>query len=651
MPRPIRNHPSPAGPAPARNDSTPATPSPATGGTTPAGRTGWSSNVTGPAPAGGDAFSTPGRTGGAAGQVKLGTDLFLSSSGHFVGRAGQDQPVSPAELGEVMNRAAQKVDAGVNVFQDPKVTLAQKTQALAALGEAFELGKDPAKFNGDKNQALQTRADAAPLVLDLVKSLDPNKPAEKKLQDQAVAQYLKMLDTEPHGQLRTFMLYDLDRARPNLPAGVKPTVEKLMREVAPLTPPYDEWFKNGNTKLKLDYYVGDTFWDEETKAYQDAGFKRTDNPDGTATLSKHMEAERKLNDGTTQKYVTDVEIVMHNGPSGMFDHVNDPSVAGIIYSGHADYGREVPSHLDGAPAMSGAKVFFAQQCGGKGIQNALGEQYPDMQFVGSKNSSYGYQDRAMMLNTLDGISKRLPWSQIATQNASSNSDNYYFPSDTLISRRAQDHDHDGRVDAWDRVLDVNPFHPQADIQQQLTPKDPGKPADELDGRAVTGSMLRFWRLAGYNTWAEGLKDQGMVANGYYDGKKNDPMFKLTTVKGEDGKDVVSLQVNKFYAHASEETLGAAMHYELGRDWARKGGLNDEQAKAAGLLMAAEALNVDTSDNDDAAWKALLVKEGLPTNVSLSDAQSANAQNEEYSAGAPDTLKTFLEALHRQHVNL
>ena len=618
--------------------------------TTPTAPTGPARPVTGPTPvAPADGFG--GRKGTAATSTKLGTDLYLSSSGHFVTRAKEDKPASAAATGEALNAAARKVDAGVNLFKDPRVTLAQKTAALGALSEAFTVGKDPAKFNGDKNQALQTRADAAPLVLDLLISLDPAKPAEKKLQDQAIASYLQMLDTEPHGQLRTFMLYDLDHARPSLPAAVKPAVEKLMREVAPLTPPYEDWFKNGKTALKLDYYVGDSFWQEETQSYADAGFKRTDNPDGTASMTRHYEAERALNDGTKQKFVTDVEIVMHNGPAGMFDHVNDPKVAGIVYSGHANYGREVPSHLEGAPAMSGSKVFFAQQCGGKGIQNALGEQYPDLQFVGSKNSSYGYQDRAMMMNALEGISKRLPWSQISTTNASNNSDNYYFPSDTLISQRSVDHDHDGRADAWDRVLDVNPYHPQADIAAQLTPTDPGKPAESLDGRAVTGAVVRFWRMAGYSQWAQGLKDQGVVGNGFFEGKKTDPMFKTTTLTGDDGKPVVSLQVNKFYAQASEETLGAAMHYELGKEYAKKAGLSEPEAKAAGLLMAAEALNVDTGDHDDAAWKALLAHEKLPATVSLADAQSANAANEAFSAGADDTLKTFMDSLKAKHVTL
>jgi hypothetical protein len=647
MPRPIVRPPTPTIPT-TRPTTTPVTTTPAT---TPAAPkpAGWSGPAGGVAPVT-DNFATT-VTGPAAKAVKLGNELYLSPSGNFVSRAGQDKPLTPVEMGDTLTRAAQQAETGVNVFARPEIGLPQKQAALDALSSAFTTGKDDSKFAGNTDQALQTRASAAPLLIDLAKSLDPKKPAEKALQDKVVGEYLKQLGSEPHGLLRNFMLFDLDRAKGQLPATARPTIDKLMREVAPLTPPYEEWFKNGKTDFKLDYYVGDSFWEEELSSYASQGFKRTDNPDGTVSMTKHIDQERQLNDGTTQKFATDVELRMHNGPQGMFDHMNDPSIAGVVYSGHANYGREVPSHLGGAPAMNGAKAFFALQCGGKGVHNALVQKFPDLQVVSSKNSSYGYQDRQTLLNTIDGISKRLPWSAISGQNKSSNVDNYYFPSDTLIGQRSQDRDNDGVADNWDRVLTVNPFHPQAEIDAQLTAKDPKKPVEQLDGRALTGSVLRFWRMAGYNEWAMPLKDQGLVANGFYAGKKTDPMFKIEQTKGEDGKPVLGVKVNSQYAHASEEVLGAALHYELGRQMAEKAGLPAGDAKAAGLLMAAEALNVDTGDHDDETWKALLKFNKLPENITHADAMAANSTDEELSAGGPKTLELFKATLKAKGVQL
>ena len=642
---------------------TPATPpapsAPTTVPTAPAATTpGWTAPAATVIANAADGFATdrPGtpRKPGAAAQVPLDPagGLFLSKSGNFVLRSGQDKPVTPAEGGETLFRAAELSEGGRNLFLNPKITVDQKAAALASLTAAFN-GANPATGATGfptKDQALQTRASAAPLLIDLAKSLDPSRPAEAALQKQVVGEYLKLLGTEPHGLARNFMIYDLDRAKGQLPADVRPAIDTLMREVAPLTPPYDEWFKNGNKTVRLDYYVGDSFWEEEKAAYTSAGFTAKDNPDGTVTMTKQYSFDRPQNDGTTKHYDTTAELVMHNGPAGMFQNMGDPNVQGVVYSGHANYGREVPSHLAGSPQMKGAKAFFALQCGGKGVHNAMLEKYPDLQMVSSRNSSYGYQDRATLLNTLEGISRREPWTQISTKNER-NSDNYYFPTDTLISKRALDQDGDGKADAWDRVVNYNAFHPQETLSKQLTPTDPGKSPDELDGRALQGSVLRFWRMAGYNQWAEGMKDQGVVADGYFKGKKTDPLCKLTEVQGEDGKPVYKLQVNSMYAHASEEVLGAALHYELGRTFAEKGGLSKGDAKAAGLLMAAEALKIDTGDHEEETWKALLDYAKLPTGVKYSDAESANATNETYSAGAADTLKLFKDSLKAANLKL
>ena len=616
---------------------------------TPTARPGWTGPATTPA-AVTDGFR-PARPGAAAPAVKLAPDVFLSASGNFVARAGQDKALTPVELGDTLTRAAQVAENGVNVFKTPGVSLPQKEAALASLAAAFATGTDPAKFGGNKDQALATRAATGPLMLDLAQSLDPSKPAQKLLQDKVIGQYLKSLQTEPHGQLRNFLLFDLDRIKGSLPDAVRPVIDGLMNEVAPLAPPYEDWFKNGNTNLKLEYYVGDGFWEEEVSAYVSKGFAKAENPDGTVTLTKKMERERTLNDGTVQKYVTDVELHMHNGPHGLFEKMNDPKVAGVVYSGHANYGREVPSHIANGQKMEGAKAFFSLQCGGKGTHNAVLEKYPDMQVVSSKNSSYGYQDRATLLNSLEGIANRLPWSAISTKNTSTNSDNYYFPTDTLIGRRSIDSDRDGKADAWDRVLNVNPFHPQADIDAQLTAKDPGQSIDKLDGSALTGAVLRFWRMAGYNQWADPLKDQGVVAGGFFAGKKTDPLFKVGEEKGPDGATVTRVQVNSQYAHASEEVLGAALHYELGRQAALKGGLPEADAKAAGLLMAAKNLDIDTSQNDDAAWKALLKFNGLPPSITHHDAMEANHLDETNSAGSTRTVEAFKQTLTAKGLRL
>ena len=83
----------------------------------------------------------------------------------------------------------------------------------------------------------------------------------------------------------------------------------------------------------------------------------------------------------------------------------------------------------------------------------------------------------------------------------------------------------------------------------------------------------------------------------------------------------------------------------------KGGLPPGDAKAAGLLMAAEALNVDTGDHDDQAWAALLKFNGLPATITHADAMAANSTDENLSAGGPATLELFKATLKAKGVVL
>ena len=94
-----------------------------------------------------------------------------------------------------------------------------------------------------------------------------------------------------------------------------------------------------------------------------------------------------------------------------------------------------------------------------------------------------------------------------------------------------------------------------------------------------------------------------------------------------------VQVNSQYAHASEEVLGAALHYELGKQTALKAGLPEADAKAAGLLMAAKCLDIDTGNNDEEAWKAVLKFNGLPATITHEDAMAANHHYRPRSATA------------------
>jgi hypothetical protein len=95
----------------------------------------------------------------------------------------------------------------------------------------------------------------------------------------------------------------------------------------------------------------------------------------------------------------------------------------VIYSGHANYGRNVQSRLDGGAPLIGRKVFFGLQCGGKSVHNDLLAKYPELQIVQSRSSSYGGEDRRTLMNALEGFARRAAWADIAAENKRKSSDN------------------------------------------------------------------------------------------------------------------------------------------------------------------------------------------------------------------------------------
>lgn len=570
--------------------------------------------------------------------------LFLSKTGNLVREAGLDRPRSAVELGDGLFRAAMLAEDGQNIFASPKITLEQKGLALASLVAAFNSANADLPAAGGfqrREQALQVRACAAPLILDLAGTLSAAKPAEAELQRRALDQYLKLLESEKHGLARNFMIFDLDRSKAALPADVRPLVAGLMNEVAPSKPFYDDWFKNGNNTVRVDYHVGNGFWEEETAFYIGQGFARRDNPDGTMTLSKKM-----VENGVE----TNFELKMYNGPGAIFRKMNDPNTHIVVYSGHANYGRTVSSRLGAGAPQIGNKVFFGLQCGGKGVHNEILEKYPSLQVVQSKNSSYGHQDRWTLLNSLVGISKRAGWEEISRQNIRENSDNYYFPTDTLVKKRAEDQDGDGIADAWDRVVSYNRFSAHGSVGEELSPRDPGHDARELDGRNLEGALNRFLRIAGYNEWNEGLQNQRVLTDGFYNGKAEDPALKLDAVQEADGT-IYRVRINKHYAHASEETLGALLCYEVGRAECARQGLSAADAKGAALLMTAKCLDVDDGNLDQEIWKALLAYAKLPAGISFSDALGSAKEDHDMSAGTARTLESLRGKLRARNIAL
>ncbi|MBX7115363.1 MAG: hypothetical protein K1X64_13620 [Myxococcaceae bacterium] len=327
--------------------------------------------------------------------------LFLSASGHIVSRPGQTAPVTSQELGATLTEAAEAMGRGIFPFAVNGISLAQKAAAFEMLSAAIELALDAANFGGNAEQALQTRAAAAPLLLDLAESLNVSQPEQKALFAQLFSRYERATKSEPHPALRAFMVADLERIKHFLPRDVLPSIERLAQEVTP-TAPYD------------------------------------------------------------------------------------------------------------------------------------------------------------------------------------------------------DRDHDGVMDNWDHLFTVNTFKAAKASAAELSARKPSVPAAQLNGEALTASVLRIGALAG----------QRFVAAGFFDGTAADPLFQVSA-STESG---LHVKVNSQYSHASEALLGSALAYTLGRKHAEQAGLNESDAQASGLSLAARFLERDEASVAAAAWHGLLRHFALPSDL-------------------------------------
>src|SRR5690606_38061850 len=99
-------------------------------------------------------------------------------------------------------------------------------------------------------QALQLRSSAATVLMALLEATG-NSGAERELKEELFGAYVHTLKAETNPVLRDSMLWQLARVADTLPAGVKATAKDLVREIAPLSPPYEKWFADGNDTLNV----------------------------------------------------------------------------------------------------------------------------------------------------------------------------------------------------------------------------------------------------------------------------------------------------------------------------------------------------------------------------------------------------------------
>jgi hypothetical protein len=566
--------------------------------------------------------------------------VFLNASGVFTTAADGKPPANDVELGDALFKAGEVADNA----REPMLTnvtpeLQQKTfdQLKLALARVPSDGAPPAGL--DANQALQLRASAGAVLLDLV-----NAAKTPALQQSALGTYEALVRAEKNPRLRENLIFHLANSKAAQAGEPKKVADALLKELAPMQPPYEKWFANGNKTVNLSWTVGGggEFWGGFTKYLKDHGFKPVgaENQHGVttyeATINKPGVGETKF------------RISVREGGTNILSPMNDPNVQIVGYDGHSNWGRNMSSSVNSGPATpdgADGKLLFYNLCVGKGVLDKVKEKYGNAQVVTTYAASNFYTDgngqmtrgegvQALMA-LVDGIAGRKGWPDIhqgmndaADIGWGRTWDNYLTPISTMTREKVLDRDNDGQADYLDKHFNYSTFKVPEDTRREFEPVKQDRHASILDGTKVLVSANMVNTLSEFSgILGRANPDSKVVAGGWFEPKMGEKdLIRFTEQKGRDGKTEYVMSVSSRYSHLSEEALRAITVYEFNRFVSDKGGqrLSPEDTKLAGMLAFAQSLSVDEGYRDREVWTTFLKRYNLPASIDLSMVSQALA---------------------------
>lgn len=616
--------------------------------------------------------------------------VFLTAAGEFVTDKAHVQPRDDKELAAALYRAAVAVDdANSDLFSG--LAHARKTDVFKGLNAA--LAKVPAQGGVPAGmtavEALQMRSAAATVLLGLLESEGPHRAL-------AFEKYSRLAMAETDRGLKQSMIENLRAVKDKLPAEMQGTIRDLSNQIAPPNPPYEKWFANGNKTINVSWKAGD---EEDNHMYtgtlqmlQEAGFRLEENGrvlDATASAARVKELQsqarrntstaptawmvKTFNPGAANEMTVRMKVDLNK--HSIFNDLNDPKFQVVGYDGHSNLGRNVPASLKNAPAGStGAdRLVFYGLCSGKDNLDRVQKRFPDAQIVTTHNSSYfqaptrrdGNQSFKQMdmsenvrsfLATLEGVANRKDWSAIRTDIKNKGmwgwshkvSNNYITPTDVDIRGKHMDRDRDGQADVADRLYNVANVALRTGGATELRPVEQSTSADRLDGTVVNVASVFANTLLLYNDPLGDEHSLGqVVANGWFDPKPGEKdLFKFTRAKTPAGQEIVLLQTNSRYAHASEEMLRLAALYEYNRFVS--GGTDPVAMKVNGLQLVAASLLFDSGNNDASVWTEFKRAYHFPPELPLDELKAYldDSDNHDYT-GSPSIGRRYLDLLRQR----
>ncbi len=598
--------------------------------------------------------------------------VFLTADGFFVESEGAGKPDTNAALGTGLFRMADLIDdLKENPFVKQDLPLAQRQKILENLQGALQKVAPGATPPADMTdtQVLQMRASVATVLLGLIEATGTS-GAERELLDEAFMAYRGALNAETHPVIKDSMTWNLVAVKDRLPGPLKSKVDDIHETIAPSSPPYDEWFKDGNKELNIAWSNGPDpeFFPGTLYMLDKKGFKKVDENDTTPPV-----VMTKTFNVNGQETVVNITVTVNHGHK-IFDKMDDENVHIVGYDGHSDFGRNIPSSLARGSDEAGKKLIFYGLCAGKDNISRVRERYPDSQVLTSFNSSYfrtstinGQKtmtdsENVETLNQLiEGVARRADWQTIndnirdrgvwSSSHVMPGGTNYISPAHTMIRRKVLDTDHDGQADILDKLVHFDAQKVAEDTAREWTPIDPGRPADLLDGTRAHIAAMGINTATGYNTHTQKWKKQNVIGAGYFEpgpGEANKIIkFDKATI---DGIESLEMRVNKNFAHMSVEALRAIGGYQLmmdagqGSSWSPDLSVTDRKLMA--LTFAAALLEYDSNrwGRDPQVWQGLLTTLNFPPELELRSLSSLiGAEHHDYT-GSMSIVRKYKEGL-------
>ncbi len=561
-------------------------------------------------------------------------EVFLSAGGTLSLTPDGAPPASLADTGEAMFRAAEVVDDSTQrSFASLSTSQRQAlfAQLKAALAQVPAGGTRPAGL--DDAQAHQLRASASTVLLELM-----NSTTDATQLGEMVKAFDALVRAEDSARLRQTMIFHFT----NSPSGKTPTAQavaqSLAAALAPVSPPYEKWFANGNDTVTLAWTVGrGQFRQGFVDSLKQHGFTAVgaEPAFGVATY----EATIDKGHGPTKFRIS----VREGGPD-MLKPLADPAVNVVGYEGHSDWGRNASASVRGAgplPDGGDGKLFFCNLCVGKSNLDMTQEKFPQLQVITTYGASRFFTDEHDNMTTsegiqglfalCDGIAARAPWAQLDPQlNRAANMErrtwsNFITPIATAVREKVLDADNDGQADYLDKLFNYSTFQVPQDTAREFQPVKQARAADALDGTKVlmAGNMVNT--VSEFSGILERVNvDSKVIPGGWFDPKmgERDPI-RFSKVTDREGKPAYVMQVSSRYAHMSEEALRAMGLYDFNRFLvdSKELTLDPVDAKLNGLLLFAHSLSVDEGSRDAEIWKAFAARYNFPPEFDLGTART------------------------------